>query len=263
MTANGASGCAVSRRRSPASADFAIDKLAGAVCPNLEADFRCGIHARLRAEGFPGCTANDCFGAGQQVTQVTFQGQDWRGTPNLAAQVFEVFGVMRDLHVLLWYLGDALTLGPARSVHAGLQAALEEVQGLTRQSPDALVDLDRSASRRRVNALLLRASELVRGETPRQRNFTGRDLVGKDLHGMDLRGALLLGACLIGADLTGADLSGADLRGADLRGAHLGGADLSGCIFLIQAQVEAARGDLTTRLPASVTRPRYWSSPRC
>jgi uncharacterized membrane protein len=48
-----------------ASADFAIDKPAGAVCPNLEADFRCGIHARLRAEGFPGCTAYDCFGAGQ------------------------------------------------------------------------------------------------------------------------------------------------------------------------------------------------------
>jgi uncharacterized protein YjbI with pentapeptide repeats len=79
---------------------------------------------------------------------------------------------------------------------------------------------------------------------------------------MGLCGALLLGACLIGADLTGADLSGPDLRGADLRGAHLGGADLSGCIFLIQAQVEAARGDLDARLPASVTRPTRWSSPR-
>src|SRR5438270_12612197 len=64
-----------------ASADFAIDKPPGDPCPNLATapgDFRCRIHERLRAEGFPGCTAYDCFGAGQHVTQVTFRGVDWR-----------------------------------------------------------------------------------------------------------------------------------------------------------------------------------------
>lgn len=60
------------------SADFAIDKGAGEPCPNLESDFRCGIHTRLRRTGFTGCTVYDCFGAGQRVSQVTFGGVDWR-----------------------------------------------------------------------------------------------------------------------------------------------------------------------------------------
>ena len=61
-----------------ASADFAMDKEAGEPCRNLQSDFRCGIHRTLRAQGFPGCTVYDCFGAGQQVSQVTFGGRDWR-----------------------------------------------------------------------------------------------------------------------------------------------------------------------------------------
>lgn len=61
-----------------ATADFAIDKPAGVPCPNLRDDFRCGIHARLRDRGFAGCTVFDCFGAGQQLTQVTFAGRPWR-----------------------------------------------------------------------------------------------------------------------------------------------------------------------------------------
>jgi uncharacterized protein YjbI with pentapeptide repeats len=115
--------------------------------------------------------------------------------------MFEVFGVMRNLHELFWYLSEALTLRPARSLHVELQLVLEEVQGLTPQGPDALVDLDHSAHRRHVNTLLLRTSELVRGQTPRKRGFTRRDLIGKDLHGRNLRGTLLLGAYLIGAEL--------------------------------------------------------------
>lgn len=83
-----------------ASADFAIDKDAGQPCPNLRGDFRCSIHDRLRQRGFPGCAVYDCFGAGQQVTQVTFGGQDWR-TPGVAAQMFAVFTIVRQLHELL------------------------------------------------------------------------------------------------------------------------------------------------------------------
>ena len=60
------------------SADFPVDKAAGDPCEHLRRDFRCGIHDRLREEGYRGCTVFDCFGAGQQVTQVTFGGKDWR-----------------------------------------------------------------------------------------------------------------------------------------------------------------------------------------
>ena len=99
-----------------ASADFAIDKPAGRPCPHLQPDFRCGIHVDLRGQGFRGCAVYDCFGAGQQVSQVTFGGRDWHRDPRAATQMFEVFPIMRQLHELLWYLAAALALRPARAV---------------------------------------------------------------------------------------------------------------------------------------------------
>jgi uncharacterized protein YjbI with pentapeptide repeats len=243
-----------------ASADFAIDKAAGHPCPNLRTDFRCAIHPRLRQEGFPGCSVYDCFGAGQKVAQVTFGGQDWRRTPQIAAQMFKVFTIMRQLHELLWYLTEALKLPPARPLHGELSLALDETERLTHSSPDALGELDVTAHRRDVSALLRRSSELVRAEARRQGiDRRGADLIGKDLSGADLSGADLRGAYLIGADLSGADLSMADLTGADFRGADLSGADLTGSIFLTQSQLDAANGDLDTKLPPSLTRPAHWS----
>src|SRR5437588_5395696 len=85
------------------SADFAISKPAGTPCRNLLADFRCGIHDKLRPSGFPGCTVYDCFGAGQQLAQVTFHGQDWRTHPELKPDLIAVFPIMRDLHELLYH----------------------------------------------------------------------------------------------------------------------------------------------------------------
>jgi uncharacterized protein YjbI with pentapeptide repeats len=244
------------------SADFAIDKPAGQPCPHLRPDFRCGIHDRLRQRGFPGCAVYDCFGAGQKVAQVTFGGRDWRRVPGVAARMFEVFAVMRQLHELLWYLTEALTLQPARRLHGALGRALDETERLTRGSPDDLVDLDVAAHRREVNALLRRASELARAGARRGKlDHSSADLIGKDLSGADLRGASLRGAGLVGADLVGADLRLADLTGADLRGANLAGADLTGSIFLTQAQLDAAKGDLSTKLPPSMARPAHWTTP--
>jgi len=248
-----------------ASADFAIDKAAGQACPNLQSDFRCGIHKRLRERGFPGCAAYDCFGAGQKVAQVTFGGQDWRQAPRTAKRMFEAFTIMRQLHEMLWYLTEALMLQPARPLHGALGVALDETERLTRYSPDDLVELDVTAHRRGVNTLLLRASELVRGEARRRKtdhstpDLRGGDLIGADLRRADLRGAALSGAYLIGADLGGADLRLADLIGADLRSADLSGADLSTSIFLIQSQLDAAKGSTDTKVPPSLTRPTHWS----
>lgn len=245
-----------------ASADFAIDKRAGEACPNLDPDFRCGIHGTLRERGFPGCAAYDCYGAGQRVSQVTFGGVDWRRAPGTASRMFAVFEVVRPLHELLWHLTEALTLELARPLHRELRTALDETERLSQGDADALLALDVPAHRRGVNALLLRASELVRaggGRRPADRR--GADLVGADLRGADLRRASLRGARLVGADLRGADLRMADLAGADLRGADLGGADLRGGIFLTQSQLDTARGDAATRLPAARTRPAHWVSP--
>lgn len=245
-----------------ASADFAIDKAAGQPCPNLQSDFRCGIHQNLRDRGFPGCTVYDCFGAGQQVAQVTFGGRDWRRHPHTAEQMFEVFAVMRQLHELLWYLTEALTLATAHPLRGELCAALDETERLTHYRPDAVTELDVAAHRQGINELLLRTSELVRaGARRHKRDHRGADLIGADLKGADLRGANLRGAYLIGADLRGADLRLADLIGADLRGADLSGADLAGSIFLTQSQLDAAKGDTGTKLPPALTRPTHWSLP--
>lgn len=241
------------------SADFAVNKDAGQPCSNLQADFRCGIHNRLRDKGFSGCTVFDCFGAGQKVSQTTFGGQDWRQAPHRARPMFEVFPVMRQLHELLRYLTEALALPRARPVHADLRRALEATDRLTRGSAEELAALDVAAHRADINALLLRTSELVRAGVPgRKKNHRGADLIGAKLKGANLRGANLRGAYLIAADLTGADLRTADLIGADFRDASLHGADLTGSIFLTQPQLNAAKGDASTKLPVTVSRPAHW-----
>jgi uncharacterized protein YjbI with pentapeptide repeats len=241
-----------------ASSDFAINKNAGQACPNLQPDFRCGIHTHLRQQGFRGCTVYDCFGAGQKVSQLIFGGQDWRHAPEIAKQMFEVFPIVRDLHELLWYLTEALTLQPARSLHDELGLALTETERLTHNGPDALMELDVAAHRRYVNALLQRTSELVRAEVRHKKDHRGADLIGAKLKGADLRGANLRGTYLIGADLRGANLRMSDLIGADLRGADLRGADLTESIFLIQSQLDAAQGDAKTKLPPLLVRPTHW-----
>ncbi|MEZ3180702.1 pentapeptide repeat-containing protein [Streptomyces pimonensis] len=241
------------------SADFAVDKAAGQACSHLRTDFRCGIHERLRDRGYPGCTVFDCFGAGQKVSQVTFGGVDWRRAPKSARAMFEVFPVMRQLHELLRYLTEALDLAAARPVHKELRRALARIEVLTRGSAESITALDVNALRGEVNPLLLRASELVRARVPgRRKDHRGADLMGARLSGAGLRGASLRGALLVAADLSGADLRDADLIGADLRDADLGGADLTGALFLTQAQLNAARGDAATVLPASLGRPAHW-----
>ncbi|MFF3304278.1 pentapeptide repeat-containing protein [Streptomyces sp. NPDC002908] len=245
-----------------ASADFAIDKDAGTPCPNLADDFRCGIHTRLRSDGFAGCTVYDCFGAGQKVSQDTCSGTDWRSGGEAAQEMFQVFPVMRQLHELLWYLTEALSLPAARPIAAELRAALDDTERLTRLPAGRLAELDVSAHRDTVAPLLLRAAALERATLPRRtkRGHRGADLIGARLSGADLRGAELRGAYLIAADLSGADLRSAELIGADLRDADLSGADLTGAVYLTQAQLNAAKGDAATRLPPSLTRPAHWGA---
>ena len=196
----------------------------------------------------------DCFGAGQQLIQVTFGGRTWREDPGLAAAQFAVLPVLRQLHESLWYLTEALDL-PAAALHDDVRTTLARTRQLAGGSPDELRALDVAAHRRAVGDLLGRVSDLVRGRGPDHRNA---DLIGRDLRRADLRDGILRGAYLIGADLRGVDLGTADLLGADLRAADVRGADLGRCLFLTQPQVTAARGDRSTRLPVAVSPPAHW-----
>ena len=279
------------------SADFAVDKPAGTPCGNLQADFRCAIHADLRDRGFAGCTVFDCLGAGQRVT-AAFAGRDWR-SPEIAASMFVAFGIVRQVHELLWYLDEARERAPdpaldaewARLVDADLaasdvDAARERVGELLRVASERLREDGEPGAQRRPGARASRdhgASALTRrGETANSPRRDGRltaakhtthlrggsaapgvdhsraDLVGVRWRGADLQRASLRGALLLGADLRRADLRLADLLGADLRGADVRGADLSTSLFLTPMQAAAARGDAATLLPARVPRPAHW-----
>ncbi|MFI7273020.1 pentapeptide repeat-containing protein [Streptomyces sp. NPDC049879] len=243
-----------------ASADFPVSKAAGKACGNLTDAFRCGIHDRLRGEGYTGCTVYDCFGAGQRVSQVTFGGRDWRREPGTARAMFDAFAVMRQLHELLWYLTEAAALPAARPLRADLRRALADAERLADGDAAALAGADVPALRARVGELLSRTSERVRAAVAgRTKDHRGADLMGARLRGAALRGATLRGALLIAADLRKADLRTADLLGADLRDTDLRGADLTDALFMTQPQLNAAKGDTATRIPPHLTRPPHWN----
>lgn len=244
-----------------ASADFAINKPAGRPCPKLRPDSGCGIHSDLREQGFPGCAVFDCFGAGQHVVQVTFGGQDWRQSQGTAEAIFAVFPVMRQLKELLWYLAEAVTLLTPGDLLGEVQRSQEETEEVLAQAVDELRQFDMAAYRRQVGPLLGQVSQTVRDRVPdRAADRQGADLIGAKLRGTDLHGASLRGAYLLGADLRGADLQHADLLGADLRGADLRAARLSSSFFLTQPQLNAATGNASTTIPATLQQPRHWSS---
>ncbi|KAA9028451.1 pentapeptide repeat-containing protein [Niallia endozanthoxylica] len=250
-----------------ASADFAVDKDSGTPCSNLQEDFRCRIHTNLRQKGFRGCAVYECFGAGQKISQITFDGKDWRDNPETAKDMFEVFPIMQQLHEILWYLTEALSRKETVSIHSDLQKSIEKTEELTFLPPDSLMELDIPVLRAEVNTLLLRTSELVRAEaiqknrksTRRQKPYgRGTDLIGANLRKKDLSGANLRGALLIAADLREADLRYSDVIGADFRDANLSGADLTGSIFLTQDQLNSAKGNPRTKLPQDLKHPSHW-----
>jgi uncharacterized protein YjbI with pentapeptide repeats len=235
-----------------ASAGFGVDKPGGRPCHHLLQDDGCGIHATLRQDGWPGCTVFECFGAGQQVSQVTYAGVSWREQDNLS-EMAAVLSVMRQLHEMLVHLGEV----DRRSPDPAASATAVEIAGLTGADAETLLLADVDALHERVGRLLGEASSRVRRRWPATRDLTRADLAGQRVSG-DHRGSTFRGALLIGADLRGSDLADADLLGADLRGADLRGCDLSTTLFLTQPQVNAATGDETTTLPAGLARPGHW-----
>lgn len=246
-----------------ASSDFAINKPAGTPCPNLQDNYSCHIHSQLRETGFKGCTVFDCLGAGQQVSQVTFHGQDWRESREHADKMFRVFPIMEQLYEMIAYVAEALSYQVDNMLYEQLLAQLKHLQQTIAQDADTLLALDMVAIRMPINALLLQTSEQIRqhslkGKASRNLNQRGADWMGKNLKGKDLRATDLRGSYLIAANLQDANLQGVDFIGADLRDANLRGADLSTSLFLTQMQINAAQGDRSTNLPSYIKRPAHW-----
>lgn len=251
-----------------ANEGFPVNKDAGKPCINLQDDFHCSVHKNLKKKGLKGCIAYDCLGAGQKVAK-SYDGRDWKQNPDSANQMFDVFIIMKQLYEMLWYLKEAFLLQDEKDAKDKLSIKINEIEKLTDLNPDSLAKLDLVPVRMGVNPLLLQTSEFIRKKVNNnQRNALkskktfggGLDLIGADLRKKDLRGANLSGAYLIAANLRGVDLSFADLIGADLRDADLSGANLSKSIYLTQAQINTAKGDVNTRLPKSIVRPMDWDN---
>jgi Uncharacterized low-complexity proteins len=244
---------------------FPVDKEAGKPCINLQGDFKCKVHKNLNKKGLKGCIAYDCLGAGQKVAQVTFKGQDWRTNQETATQMFDIFIIMKQLYEMLWYLNEALLLHNNK-LREELIFKIKEIENLTEGNKEAFVKLDLVPVKMGVNKLLLQTSEFVRKKAGNKKSTLkgkrtfggGFDFIGADLRKKDLKGENLSGAYLIAANLRDVDLSFTDLIGADLRDADLSGANLSKSIYLTQAQINTAKGDMNTKLPQSLIRPESW-----
>ncbi|MBC2478240.1 pentapeptide repeat-containing protein, partial [Clostridium beijerinckii] len=250
-----------------ASEGFPTNKEAGKPCLNLKSDFTCKIHKNLRKKGLKGCTAYDCFGAGQKVAQVTYAGQDWQKAPEVAEEMFEVFLIMRQLHEMLWYITQAANVQTEEKIKTKLNSLISEMNNITQSTPEVIIKLDVEAYRDKVNYLLKQTSEAVRNKVLKgqksslkhKKTIAGRaDFFGANLKKISLRGADLRGAFLIAANLSENDLTGADLIGADLRDADLSGTNLENAIFVTQAQINTAKGNASTKLPKGITRPMHW-----
>jgi hypothetical protein len=254
------------------SADFPFDKPAGEPCENLDGADGCRIHPHLRDRGFKGCTVFDCFGAGQKVSRRTFSGRSWRNDPQTRVAMFSTFPIVRRLHELLWYLDEAITMVEQTRDAAPWSAAFDRVQRLSDGNADELAELDVDAEYDAARGLLVEASDIARasrgqraGKPPKRGGRPlgpGSDLLGATLAGMDLTGVSLRGSIAIAADFSGARMQYCDVLGVDLRDADLRGAELDGAIYLTQMQVNSARGDARTTLPAGFDRPSHWGDAR-
>jgi pentapeptide repeat protein len=166
--------------------------------------------------------------------------------------------VLRALHELLWYLGEARTLRSSETLRSELGSLTGQVEEAAAAPAGQILEVDVEALRSRAAPLLREASRLVRAGYDGD-DLSEHDLSGRDLSDRDLRGACLRGARLLGTDLRECDLERADLLGADLRGADVGGAGLAEALFLTQTQLGGTRGDRRTTLPHDLERPSHWS----
>ncbi|MDU4752916.1 MAG: pentapeptide repeat-containing protein, partial [Clostridium butyricum] len=246
---------------------FPQNKDAGKPCINLKQDFTCSIHNTLLKKGLKGCISYECFGAGQKIAQKTFNKISWRKDPQSASKMFDTFLIIKQIHEMLWYLVQSYTLEKNNKISSQIESLIDDTIKVSLWDVDKLLNLDLESYRDKVNVYLKATSETIRKKfklssskslSTSKKQIQGKNFLGKDLTKYNLCGADFRGALLIASNLSYSDLSGADFIGADLRDTNLSSSDLSRSIFLTQAQINSAKGDLKTKLPPMIVRPSYW-----
>lgn len=130
------------------SDDHAFTKDEGVPCRNLTKDFQCRIYPNLVEQGFPGCKAFNCSGAGQKVTQIMFPGADWRADADTRERMFAVFFIIKELHELIWALLKLAKLCPDTDLRSQIREKASELEQLTFQGTEILGAVDATAHRR-------------------------------------------------------------------------------------------------------------------
>lgn len=237
---------------------FPKDKAAGQPCTNLLNDYRCKIHSQLEKQKMKGCIGYDCFGAGQQVTQVIYQGQTWNDIPDRTTEIFDVFINVFKLYQIRYYLIEAASLISAQPLKESIQCLIEENIKMCHYSPESILSLDLEQYRQRSNHILIQVCKLLQQSLHSEdkkfpANFLGGNFKGRDMSGADLSSKLLIAAnfekCLF---------HGTIFLGADTRDTNFNNADLSEAVFLTQGQVNSAKGNCNTKLPCHLDYPSTW-----
>ncbi|MFG6415341.1 hypothetical protein ACG02S_15695 [Roseateles sp. DC23W] len=132
---------------------FGFDKQSETPCHHLCADHRCGIHDGLIAQGFSGCVAFDCLGAGQRLTaqaRERFGSADWRARPDVARWLFSAYPRVREAHEWL----ARLALAASVTGRPALQALADELDAESPRWADWAAD-EYAAWQGRVRAVLV------------------------------------------------------------------------------------------------------------
>ncbi|MDK2867643.1 MAG: hypothetical protein PWP51_1784 [Clostridiales bacterium] len=236
---------------------FPENKAAGKPCLYLQPDYLCKIHESLVDKNMKGCIGYDCYGAGQAVTAM-YKGDTWQSSPERAQEIFNVFMIIFQLHQMRWFLMEARVMGHVKTLAPKINALIEENRRYCSCSSTDVLSLDLKHYKKRVNTLLKETSRMVSDRFPRQSSHHAVDYMGRNFKNKSFDGIDFSMHLLIASDFSGCTFSGANFLGTDLRDCCFNGADLSEAVFLTQMQVNAARGDVNTKLPVFLSRPVTW-----
>ena len=237
---------------------FPKDKVSGQPCTNLLKDYRCKIHSQLEKQKMKGCIGYDCFGAGQQVTQVIYQGQTWNDIPIQSTEIFDVFVIVFKLYQIRYYLIEASSLISAQPLKKSIQCLIEENIKMCHCCPNSILSLDLEQYRLRSNYILKHVCKLLQQSIHSEYKKIPANFLGSNFKGQDMSGADLSTKLLIATNFEKSVFNGTIFLGADTRDTNFKDADLSEAVFLTQGQVNAAKGNRNTKLPYQLDYPPTW-----
>lgn len=238
---------------------FPHDKAAGNPCTKLLTDYRCKIHSQLKELKMKGCIGYDCFGAGQQVTQVIYHEKTWQDLPKKAPEIFKVFNTVFQLYQMRHFLTEALCVESVKMLENDIKSLLIENGKVCNDTPENILAFDLEKYRDKVNVLLKQVCKALclgvgAGDKRGLSIFFGKNFSGKDMSGLDLSSKLL-----IAADFDGCIFNNTIFLGADTRDTNFCNADLRGAVFLTQMQINSAKGNYRTQIPSHLDYPITWA----